>query len=551
VYSKVEQRVASLATLADASVFSGRRIGLEKESLRLTEDGAIAQSDHPSALGSALGHPSITTDFSEALLEMVTPPCNSAREALDTLTGIHQFILPRLPAGEHLWNSSMPCILRGAESIRIGDYGDSHVGLMKAVYRRGLGLRYGKRMQAIAGIHFNFSMPESSWPLWQALQQGALGGSSVKWSASSANVDQALISRGYFQMMQNLMRIGWVVPYLFGSSPAICHSFLAPGSESDLSTFNETTRYAPFGTSLRMGNIGYRYREDKPIDLSVCHQSLDNYICDILRHVTTEHPDYRAQGVVDAKGEYLQLNASRLQIENEYYSTVRPKQIAEKGELPILALKERGIRYLELRSVDLNMFNPAGLHLEQIAMLEMLMLFAWLGCHVPLGKDEMKVNTRNVKNVAHHGREPGLTLEGPDGDVSLAVWGESIIQAMRPLAAWLDQSETTPLYTASLDRQQAKFRDPDETPSARVLAGVFRSGSFFDFAMEQSEMRQAELLDMPVDPVLQARLLQEAEASTARQAQLEAESTGSFKDYLAEYFAQLDVCRDTVVEAAC
>ncbi|MEE9321367.1 MAG: glutamate--cysteine ligase [Granulosicoccus sp.] len=543
--------MANLATLADANVFSGRRIGLEKESLRLTEDGAIAQSNHPSALGSALGHPSITTDFSEALLEMVTPPCDSAREALDTLTGIHQFILPRLPSGEHLWNSSMPCILRGAESIRIGDYGSSHVGRMKAVYRRGLGLRYGKRMQAIAGIHFNFSMPANSWPLWQVLQQGASGRSAGPWSVSSSKVDPALISRGYFQMMQNLMRIGWVVPYLFGSSPAICQSFLELDTDSDLSTFNETTRYAPFGTSLRMGNIGYRYREDKPIDLSVCHKSLDNYICDILRHVTTEHPGYRAQGIVDAKGEYRQLNACRLQIENEYYSTVRPKQIAEKGELPILALKERGIRYLELRSVDLNMFNPAGLHLEQIAMLEMLMLFAWLGCHEPLSKEEMLVNTRNVKNVAHHGREPGLTLEGPDGDISLAVWGESIIRAMRPLAAWLDQSEDTPLYTVSLDRQQAKFRDPDETPSARVLAGVFKSGSFFDFAMEQSETRHEELLAMPIDPELQNRLLHEVEESISRQAQMEAESSGSFEDYLAMYFAQLDVCGDKAKAACC
>lgn len=527
MYSEVQQRLASLANASDASLMSGRRVGLEKESLRVTENGSISQADHPAELGSALGHPSITTDFSEALLEMVTPPLGSAVEALDYITGIHQFILPRLPEGEHLWNTSMPCILRGAESIRIADFGQSHTGRMKRAYRRGLGARYGRRMQAIAGIHFNFSMPEAVWAHWADLHQRTdLAG-------------QSLISTGYFHMMQNLLRIGWVVPYLFGASPAICQSFLAPGSETDLDTFNETTRFAPHGTSLRMGNIGYRYREDEPIDLSVRHCDLNSYIEDVIGHVTHVHPPYETLGIRNSDGTYQQLNACRLQIENEFYSTVRPKQIARAGEMPILALKNRGVRYLELRSVDLNIFEPAGLKLEQIAFLEMLMMFAWLDNGGPLDSDRLKAVTRNVKTVAHRGREPGLLLEGPDGEISLQRWGEGIIEAIAPIAQWLDAGSDDDLYTRSLKTQRDKFVDASLTPSAQVLAAVFESGSFFDFAQETSEAQHEALLGMPVNKELQNQLQEQVVQSISAREALEAGSAGNFDDFLADYFSQL------------
>lgn len=232
----------------------------------------------------------------------------------------------------------MPCILRGGESVRIGQYGSSHSGRMKHAYRRGLGLRYGRRMQAIAGVHFNFSMPESSWQLRQVLLGGGTPDVAVDYSQPQADIDASRLTQerttGYFQMLQNLMRIGWVVPYLFGASPAICSTFLNKGEGEEFDVWNQTTRYAPYGTSLRMGKIGYRYREDQPIDLSVRHTDLDSYIDDIIGHVSTRHPPYEALGVRDENGEHQQLSSARLQIENEYYSTVRPKQIPNSGSFP-------------------------------------------------------------------------------------------------------------------------------------------------------------------------------------------------------------------------
>lgn len=548
MYSEVKQRANRLLAASDSNILAGRKIGLEKESLRVSAAGGISQADHPAALGCALTHPSITTDFSEALLEMVTPPCDSAEQALDYLTGIHQFIVDRLPPGENIWNTSMPCILRGGESVRIGEYGSSFSGQMKHAYRRGLGLRYGRRMQAIAGVHFNFSLPEQSWQVRDALfneqdvaiESGASVSSSSKWNSLSAQETTRHQADGYFETMQNLLRVGWIVPYLFGASPAICASFLADGEKDDFDVWNESTHYAPYGTSLRMGKIGYRYREDAPIDLSVRHTDLDSYVSDIMDHVTNEHPPYKELGIRDEHGQFQQLSASRLQIENEFYGTVRPKQIARSGELPIHALRERGIRYLELRSVDVNLFDPAGVSLEQIAMLEMLMIFAWLADPEPLSAEATQACTRNVQKVAHLGREPGLQLEGPAGEVSLTSWGNEILDAIEPLAHYLDESRDVPLYRPSLLAQRRKFEDAELTPSAKMIAGIKSTGSFFEHAQTLSKKHHEWFKDLASDDALVAELSEKVQQSCEKQAHLEAESLGEFEDFLADYLGQIN-----------
>lgn len=531
MYTEVKQRSKALLAEADKGLFSNRRVGLEKETLRIDAKGRIAQTDHPTELGAALCNSQITTDFSESLLEMVTPPCDSASQALEHLTGIHQFILPRLGNEEGLWNTSMPCVIDGDDSIRIGEYGSSHNGMMKHAYRRGLGIRYGRRMQAIAGIHFNYSMPEQSWPLWQQLHQ------------QKEVPTHSMQTQGYFHMTRNLMRIGWLVPYLFGASPAICQTFLPSGADSDLATLNKNTRYAPFGTSLRMGEIGYRYKEDAPIDLTVRHDNFDNYLNDIFNHVKTVHPAYEEAGVVDENGRYNQLNANKLQIENEYYSSVRPKQIPSKGEMPLLALKRTGIRYLELRSVDVNVFDPAGMHIEQLAMLEMMMLFSWLADSAPLHADEMGENKRNIKLVAHRGREPGLMLSKENSAVSLQDWGNSILESLAPIAQWLDENESNSsidnLYQTSLKQQMAKLQDSSLTPSARIVDELDSHGSFFNMVMTLSKAHEERLTSMPADAALQAQLGQGVTDSIAAQHALEASCSGSFDDYLSEYFSQL------------
>ncbi len=529
MYSSISNRIDWLRTQCDATVLAGRQVGLEKESLRVGANGSISQLDHPSVLGSALCHTAITTDFSESLIEMVTPPCASSSASLEYLTGIHQFVATQLPVGEMLWNTSMPCIVQGEDSIRIGEYGDAHSATMKHAYRRGLAQRYGRMMQAIAGIHYNFSIPDSFWERWAELN-------SIQYDNMAS-----LRTAGYFHMTRGWMRIAWVVPYLFGASPAVCESFLGENAEaSELDRLDTHTRYARYGTSLRMGNIGYRYREDSGVDLSVSHSSFAHYMNDLHGHVTTEHPQYAKQGVLDASGNYQQLNANRLQIENEFYSSIRPKQIPEGDQMPLIAMRERGIRYLELRSLDINPFEPTGLTEEQLAFLEVLMVFTALMDPSPQDAQAILRAKHNVETVAHRGREPGLTLETVDGSVTLRDWGVQLVDALAPLAHWFDQQNGTDLYSSSVNTQRQRFESSDYTASADVIDQVHSSGSFFRFAMDQSTRHHHTLTDSVMDEGLCETLMVGASESMLKQRQMEAETEGEFSDFLALRFAQLN-----------
>ena len=218
--------------------------GIEKESLRVTAKGQLAQTDHPAGLGSALTHPYITTDFSEALIELITPATDSVEGCLDFLADLHTYTYSQMPRDERLWVSSMPCQLEGDDHIPLARYGSSNIGRMKTLYREGLGHRYGRVMQTVAGIHYNFSMPENFWAEYRAIR-------------GSQDDLQTFQSRQYLHLIRNFHRHCWLLPYLFGASPAVNKSF-PQGREHDLQEFDEVTLYKPYATALRMGNLGYK-----------------------------------------------------------------------------------------------------------------------------------------------------------------------------------------------------------------------------------------------------------------------------------------------------
>ncbi len=532
----LDRSVSALMADTNSVLVTGRLAGLEKEGLRVTADGQIAQSDHPAVLGAALTHPFITTDFSEALLEVVTPPMDSTVEALRCLENIHRFIHQNLTGGEMIWGSSMPCILDGEESIRVGHYGSSNAAQMKSIYRKGLGLRYGKSMQAIAGIHFNYSLPKAFWPVWRAINPI---GSDVS--------DTEFVTGQYFRMTRNLLRYGWLVPYLFGASPAICKCFLngadpLPGMRS----YRGDTWYEPYGTSLRMGNIGYQYRTDSPV--YVDYNQPDAYVRDLLALISTPYPDYEALGLRDADGDYHQLNTHRLQIENEYYSSVRPKQIPEGNEMPVLAMARRGIRYLELRSTDINPFEPVGLSEEQLYFLEVLMVFSLLQPDIQLDRDDLLRVSENMAITAHRGREPGVKLfrsgSKTGAPVLLKEWGLDILNQMTSVAELLDRQSGTDAYTRSLQQQYEKVNDADATPSAQVLQHMTeKHSSFADFALTWSAHNHAALSQPSVTESggYDAKSLHDmATVSLRQKTVLEQQQEQPFDQWLAEYFAQLD-----------
>ncbi len=518
----LESRVERLRSAGAAVQLRGNRIGLEKEGLRASAAGHLATSPHPRALGSALTHPYITTDFSEALLELITPPSSRVDEVLGFLADLHAYIYRHL-GDELIWGTSMPCLLEGGAGIPLAYYGTSNAGTMKTVYRRGLGNRYGRTMQVIAGLHFNFSFADGFLDLYRGLH-------------GTGDEVTAFRSEAQMGMIRNLQRIGWLVPYLFGASPAVCSSFVR-GRETDLQVFDPYTLYYPFATSLRMGDIGYQNRQEEGTGMKASYDSLDSYVRSLTWAIETTCPQYEKIGVKVGE-RYEQLNANVLQIENEYYSTVRPKQITEWMERPTLALRRRGIRYVELRSPDINIFEPVGITAEQIRFLETLMLYCLILDSPRIGARERREIDENQVLTAHRGREPGLALSRLREGVPLRVWASEILDDMIAVAELLDGVSDGP-HVQSVERQREKVVDPDATPSARILAMMReRQEGFFSFARRLTEAHRETLGQHRIDPEREALLERLSRESIAQQEAIEAADDRSFDAFLADYFGQ-------------
>jgi glutamate--cysteine ligase len=520
MYQKLDERIARLVSDGGPSLAGGLR-GLEKEALRVTPDGRVAQTPHPRALGAALTHPWITTDYSEALLEFVTPPFPETGECLAFLENIHRYVYSHLPAGELLWATSMPCIVEGDRSIPIARYGTSNSGLMKHVYRQGLGHRYGRAMQAISGIHFNYSLPEAFWDAYVEQEQ-------------RAGEVRAVRDESYFALLRNYWRYGWILLYLFGASPAVCKSFLR-GRDRGLPEFDASTRFGPEATSLRMSDLGYRNTNQASVHLSP--NSLDDYLAGLEAAMSTPFPAYERIGTL-VDGEWRQLSTNVLQIENEYYGYVRPKQIARSGERPSRALRREGVRYVEVRALDVNPFEPCGLGATDVRFLETFLIFCLLHASERLSESEAAALENNHSRVAVAGRRAGLQLRIDGRTASLCAWGRELLTAMVPVAELLDGGSDGP-FGRSVADQMSKVEDPECTPSARVLDAMSRNhASFFEFAMAASQQQRDEFLAKgPLPDSVEQRFDAAAEASLDDQSRLEAASERSFGDFLAQYYA--------------
>ncbi len=515
-----EQRLGALLTRGDASVAGGKR-GVEKESLRVAPDGYLAQTPHPQGLGSALTNRFITTDFSEALLEFVTPALGSTWEALQVVCDIHQFTHLQL-GDELLWCASMPCRLPADADIPLARYGNSNVGRMKTVYRRGLGHRYGRNMQTIAGVHFNYSLPESFWPAYRDM----LG----------AEVEESdFRSTHYLGLVRNFRRYGWIILYLFGASPALCKSFAA-GKALSMPELNPETLYEPYGTSLRMSDLGYNNKTQAGISISL--NRLDEYIHDLSAAIRTPEPAYEKIGII-RNGEYQQLSTNKLQIENEYYSPIRPKRVARSGERPTAALRRGGVEYVEIRSLDLNISDPAGINQNAMRFIEAFLIFCLLEESPPFDTESYEEALQNQALTAKRGREPELRLQRDGKPVTLSVWAREIVEKVAAVADLIDSEEGHGCYRDAMSLAASQVAEPESTPSARLLQELRDSDcSFFEFALDLARRHKDYFSSITPMPPERAELMaQEATESVQRQLDIEAADDMSFEDYLARYFA--------------
>jgi glutamate--cysteine ligase len=517
-----ERRLAALVNSREQRRIARGRRGLERESLRVTPDGRIAQTPHPRALGSALTNPHITTDYSEALTELVTPTFEDNEELLQYLGDLHQFVYGHL-GDELLWATSMPCILGGDRAVPIARFGDSYQGRIKYIYRHGLLVRYGGMMQAISGVHFNYSVPAQFWPLYAEICQSRSSG-------------QDFVSARYFDLLRNYRRHGWIVSYLFGVSPALCRSYLQGREEQGLEALGADTLVGPDATSLRMSDIGYRNRSKAAVAVSV--NTLEEYLRDLQRAVNQPQPAFMALGV-KVDGEYQQLSGNVLQIENEYYSYVRPKRTLRAGERTIHALARAGVEYVEVRTLDNSAYDPVGVNLRKLYFLEAFCLLLLFKASPPIDTGEEEGIDRNHQRVARHGRQPGLTLERDGRAVPMRSWAAELLESMQGICELLDATHPLRPYSATLKDQQAKLEDVAQTPSARMLRELRETdGSFTSLALRMSRAHKDYMLGaFPRNEARWREFAAEAEESLQAQRAIEASQRGSFEDYLTAYLA--------------
>lgn len=514
-------RIIEKIDQTEPGILSGAiRRGLEKESLRIDAEGALSQQPHPTALGAALTHRYITTDYSEALLEFVTPVTEDVDTLLSFLNELHRFTYLNI-GDEKLWVNSMPCILHGEQSIPIAYYGESNAGRMKTVYRQGLAYRYGKLMQTISGIHFNFSLERRFWQLFRDLCGSTIPLRDFK-------------SEAYLGLMRNFYRSDWMIPYLFGASPAVCGTFLA-GREHHLQGLGEHSYFLPYATSLRLSDLGYQSDAQASVHLSL--NSLDEYTESLVKATTETYPPYKNIGI-QVDGEYRQLNDSLLQIENEYYATMRPKRVAWSGERPSHALKERGVEYIEVRSLDLDPFLPVGIDEDGIRFLDMMMIACLLESSPPMDWDEFRRVQATRNQIAERGREPGLVITKADGTrCSVQRCGLEFIAYLEPLADALARDDER--YRIALDNKRRLFEDPALTPSARAMDGIHQQDdTFFYFAKTQAEHHEQFFKREAADLQFASQLEEEAAASLKRAARMELEDDEDFETFLDKYFGR-------------
>lgn len=495
--------------------------GIEKESLRVTNDGHLAQTSHPACLGSTLTHPHITTDYSEALLELITPVSSSIAETLDFLNDLHIYTYSVLPKDERLWVSSMPCLMESDEEIPLARYGNSNIGKLKTLYREGLGHRYGRAMQTISGIHYNFSMPEDFWPAYHQIKRSSLA-------------PQEFQTQQYLHMIRNFHRNSWLLPYLFGASPAVSKCF-TQGRPHELDDFDERTLYKPFATALRMGNLGYKSEAQK--SLFVCYNKLDNYLDSLQQALSTPYGPYQEIGMKE-DGRYLQINTNLLQLENEFYGTIRPKRVGQSGERPLHLLRDNGIQYIEVRILDLNPFLPNGIDAEQIRFLDSFLVYCLLAKSPECTQASYAEIEDNLALVVNEGRAPGLMLKRDGKPIEFSEWANELMLDISQAATLLDSVHKTDAYTSACAAQLLKIADPSLTPSARLLAEMRASSRpFCGYTMAQSAATEAHFRAQKLAPERLAEFQEASRQSLAKQSEIESNDTIDFDEYLRQFNA--------------
>ena len=492
------------------------RRGIEKENLR-SNNCSLSLEPHPEVYGSSLTNSRITTDFSEALIELVTSPNKDLKSCLKELEDIVYFCLKN--SEEDFWPASIPMSIEDESAIPIADYGHSNSGKLKKLYRLGLSHRYGSMMQTVSGIHYNFSFDDQLFE---------------EWANKEGEILREFRDKKYLSLVRNFRRNAWLIAYLFGCSPIVPKAF-ARGREHSLKELNSKDLYLENATCLRMGELGYISKSQD--NLNIAYNNLEEYLTDLKKALTTDHPRYKNLGT-KVNDEYIQLNTAIIQIENEYYSSIRPKRLVRSGERPINALRDKGIEYVEIRALDNDIYDPFGISDETAVFLEGFLFYCLLSEDQPCEQDEIKKIQSNWGNVVLSGRDEDLKLDFRDGSLFLRDKAAGIINEMSNLEDRIDNLEYRTIFKKSLETQQNKVNDSDKTPSGRLLKEIISYDETWDEYVDNiAKNHKQEILKLNREVNY---LENQASESLNELARKEAEKEKDFDSFLAEYLSAIE-----------
>ena len=445
--------------------------GIEKEALRVDDNAHLATSEHPTIFDRRF----ITRDFSESQLEFVTMPYDSIIKTFDALKATQSFANDNIQ-DEYLWPLSMPCILPKDEDIQVAKFSKLH-DEESEIYRRGLALRYGKKMQMISGIHYNYSFSSSLIHLLQKNYQ------------SNTNI-RVFQDNLYFHLARNFLRYRWLLIYLFGASPDADISY-KENMIKELKTINEAcilcsdiNDYEKYATSLRVSRYGYSTEIQK--DLKISYNSLIEYAKDLQQAISIKSEEYAKFGLFK-DNQQIQMNTNVLQKENEYYSPIRFKNTKTVNS-QLEALNKYGVEYLELRIFDMNPFEEYGLSLHQLHFVHLFILYCLFEQSDEMTPEEMKKTNDNHHFVAILGRKDNLDLHCKDGKRNIKLVLNDVMNKIGKIAHLLGG-----VYVEAFHLEVEKIENKDLLPSSAIKTEMNKyKESFVEFGMRKAKEYKKE-----------------------------------------------------------
>ena len=373
------------------------RFGIEREGQRVDLAGNLAKTDHPAIFGDRSYHPYIQTDFSETQTEMITPVTDSIPELFQYLAAVYDVTARSIPKEEMIWPLSMPPALpeKDEEIIiaKLKNFED-------VLYRRYLAKEYGKRKQMVSGIHFNFEFGDELLRTLFSHQEEFQDFSEFK-------------TELYLKTARNFMRYRWMITYLFGASPMSEKNYFLDESHPQ-----EPVR------SIRNSALGYTNHPN----VKVSYASMKQYLADIER----------------------MIEEGKLSEEKEFYTPLR-----FRGGKKVADLATTGVRYIELRNIDLNPYARLGINPEQVRFLQLfLMYMLWTEEKEDCDQWVAEGTTRNNK----------VALEQPSDQTEFHQEGREILEGMKQMLVELDWLDSLYLVEEALTQMD----HPEQTLAAKL-----------------------------------------------------------------------------------